>query len=374
MRILHLTISYPPPLTGGLPRQVQGLTQALSQAGHDIAIATLGPDRQDGTVRVYGADPFHTQLPKRDLPPLASANLGLAKAIVTAARETPWDILHVHDWMLAPTALLGRSMLDIPVVATFHTDSGSLQVGSAADRARRLEWESSLVAEMSAGIACSAHVLEILRERYPNASFTHIPNGIARVDEHRERRKDDGGAKRLLFVGRLVPYKGCQDLIHAFGRLYDTWPNLSLDIVGDGFYRDELELLVDHLKVADRVRFRGWMEGDNLAQIYRQADVLVAPSYEEAFGLTVVEAMSAGTTVIASRIGAFLELVEDNRSGLLARDHDPGDLADQISRVLENSNFASQLAERARRDVLPRYAWTALVPQTEAFYNAALTP
>ena len=297
MNILQLTVDYPPPLTGGLPRQVHGLSHALTNR-HEVAVVASGIDRNDGPIRVFGTDPLVDALPSHDMTHLTRLNFGLVRALVEAGRSGTWDIIHAHDWMVAPAALFANEVLGIPVVASIHTNAGSTIVGTPEDQRRRLDWESALAHVSSLLLAVSTPVERVLSARYPNTTTRYLPNGIdaARFVRSNMQRHP----QRILFAGRLVPYKGCQDVIRAVALLRSDWPDLTLNIVGEGFYRPELEELAGKLGLEECITFLGWKDGEGLADTYAGATVIVVPSHEEAFGIVAIEAMAAGTPVIAS--------------------------------------------------------------------------
>jgi glycosyltransferase involved in cell wall biosynthesis len=372
MRILHVTAKYPPPFDGGLQRQVHGLAHALATE-HDVGVVTMGRDRRDGAVEVFGGEPLYAALPHRQFPALARINLGLCHALVTACRRQDWDIVHAHDWMVAPAALMARVTLGKPVVASFHADAGATLVGPAEDRARRLEWEDELITVATRIFACSGALQRALVDRHPNAQVTHIPNGFWPHQFTAAATMPMPAAMRLLFVGRLVPYKGCQDVLYALQQLIKEWPGLELHIVGDGFNRSSLEQLVRTLGLHDRIMFRGWLTGDELVRAYQCATMLVVPSHEEAFGLVALEAMAAGTPVIATTVGAFPELIEHGRTGLLVKPQHPSQLAQQIDGLLRSPQWREAMASAAKEQVVPGYDWRHVARRMLAAYQDLLT-
>lgn len=366
MNVLQLTIDYPPPLTGGLPRQVHGLSHALATR-HTVGVVTCGPDRQDGPIQVFGADSLPGLLPSSDMTHLARVNFGLAMAVAKAKTVGPWDLVHAHDWMVAPAAVFASEVLDVPVVASIHTDAGARLVGSGENRLRRLDWEATLAGVSSLLLAVSTPIHDAIARRYPDISSRILPNGI---DPSPFRTAQAGREEhQLLFVGRLVPYKGCHDVIRALALLRAEWPTLELEIVGDGFSRPELQRLVEELGLTESVSFRGWLEGDALAATYSRATTVIVPSHEEAFGLVAIEAMAAGAPVVASAIPAFNSYIEDGRSGILAEPGDPGDLARQVDRLLRDPALRSSVARSAFAQIVPRHEWGTVLNAAEAAYR-----
>ena len=117
------------------------------------------------------------------------------------------------------------------------------------------------------------------------------------------------GEVRLLYVGRLVRTKGARDAIRALGIVRDL--PVSLDIAGDGFDRDACQALVAELRLADRVRFHGWLARPQVDELYQAADVFVFPSYREAGGSVIFEAMSHGLPMIVSDLGGPAAIVDE---------------------------------------------------------------
>ena len=174
----------------------------------------------------------------------------------------------------------------------------------------------------------------------------------------------------MLFVGRLVPYKGCQDLLRALAFLRTTWPSIQLQVVGEGFYRSELEALSRSLGVDEAVEFVGWLAGEGLVHAYHRASIVVVPSHEEAFGLVALEAMAAGRPVVATTIDAFASYIDDGETGMLAAPHNPAHLARQIKRLLRDPVWRTRMVEAAKERVVPRYDWDCVVERTNETYRA----
>jgi glycosyltransferase involved in cell wall biosynthesis len=159
---------------------------------------------------------------------------------------------------------------------------------------------------------------------------------------------------RILYAGNLVASKGVDVLIEAFARLRERGVACELKILGEGSERDSLEALARRLGVADSVLFAPFVSQREMAAEYGRSTVTVLPSRgnAEGLGLTLVEALLAGSAVVGTPAGGIPEVVLDGRTGLLARDGDVVDLAQKIERLLADGELRARLvaygAERAR--------------------------
>ena len=172
------------------------------------------------------------------------------------------------------------------------------------------------------------------------------------------------GTPLVLYVGGISPHKNLEGLVHAMAGL-ET--DAQLVIVGDE-KRDsaltcgrELRQAISRLGLAERVTFTGFMPDDDLVAIYNAASLLVLPSFEEGFGLPVIEAMACGTPVAVSRIGALVELAGD--AGLVFDPSDTGDMTSTIDRILQSALLQETMRQRGL-ERSEHYSWGKAAEQT----------
>ena len=164
------------------------------------------------------------------------------------------------------------------------------------------------------------------------------------------RSKTGRTARVMICVGRLSPEKGHAGLLQAFASL-ERARDVQLFLVGDGPSRSELERLAREHLISERVHFLGSMsEAATLAEI-ADADLLALPSFLEGLPLVLMEAMALGVPVVAPRVAGIPELVDDGRNGLLFTPSNWGELADRLSRLLDDPALCARLAARARKTV-----------------------
>ncbi len=155
-----------------------------------------------------------------------------------------------------------------------------------------------------------------------------------------------GDVTLIGFVGRLVRQKGADLALEAFAKLHKLQSQSRLVIVGDGPGRRELEAQAHGLALAGKVFFTGWVE--EARDVIPAFDMVVAPSRWEGFGLVVLETMCRGLPVIASRAGAFPEIVVDGETGLLVPSESPEALAGAMARLLSDPQLAAAMGCKGR--------------------------
>jgi glycosyltransferase involved in cell wall biosynthesis len=159
----------------------------------------------------------------------------------------------------------------------------------------------------------------------------------------------------VAFVGRLDPYKGHAEALDAFDAVAGQHPDAHLVVAGDGTLADELRARAASGRAAARVHFLG--QRADVDRILASADVFVHPSYDEPFGLAVLEAAAAGLPVVAFRCGGIPEIVHDGVTGLLAARGDVTELAAHLDTLLADDALRGRLGAaagaRAREEFRP---------------------
>lgn len=157
----------------------------------------------------------------------------------------------------------------------------------------------------------------------------------------------------LLFVGRLVKEKNLEDLVIASQILKSWKKKFKLLIVGDGPMRTELE------KKLPDAHFTGYQHGQNLAKLYATSDVFVFPSTTETFGNVVLEAFASGLPVVCVNKGGVVDLVKDEKTGLIAEPYNPYSIAKNTLLLLENESLRNTLVNNALKEAQLR-SWNAI--------------
>jgi glycosyltransferase involved in cell wall biosynthesis len=168
-------------------------------------------------------------------------------------------------------------------------------------------------------------------------------------------RKKNTDPVRLLFVGRLVPEKGCQLLLQALRKLRNDGSDVVLSVCGDGTYRSQLEALTKRLDLRDVVTFHGELSGQKLINTMQEADISVVPSlWEEQFGLTAAEAMSCGLPVVGSLGGGLQWIVKEGGLGFERGDLEG--LTRNLDYLISHPEIREKMGRQARQLAVEKYS------------------
>ena len=163
---------------------------------------------------------------------------------------------------------------------------------------------------------------------------------------------------------------GIGDLIQACSIVNVQW-SMKLMIAGVGELQNELKNLVRELKLEDKVVFLGQVSHEELAKLYKRADVFVRPSLSEGLGSAFLEAMGAGVPVIATPVGGIPDFLEDGKTGWFCEVENPKSIAEKINYVLDEKNKeeVSRVVENARKLVEEKYNWNKISEKMKEIFN-----
>ena len=373
MRVLHVSPSFfPAGHYGGPTYSTHSLCNSLARLA-DIELRVLTTD-SDGPKRISvaenpkrlpeGYDVFYCR--RRLQPDIAPGMFLKLSSMIRWA-----DVVHltsVYSASTIPTLLLCR-LYRKPVV---WSTRGALQRWNASTRTKiKSAWERVC------DVWCDRQrvVLHVTSEeerlesseRIQNAAAVVIPNGID-LPELSSYEHQSAEPLRLLYLGRLHPIKGIENLLRALTHLHGA---VTLAICGDGDrdYQTQLQSLAQELGVAHLVTFHGRVDGAAKEQQFREADLCVAPSFKENFCNVVAESLARGIPVIASR-GTPWKQVEEVGCGLWV-DNDPASLSQAIERGAHLP--LREMGMRGRQWMEREYSWSSIGERMAEQYRLLLT-
>ncbi len=340
-------------------------------------VARMDPTRYDVSVVALSAGSAVRKLQRAEIPVLViddpddSIAVGALAAHLAEVRP---DVVHAHMYRAETVAAraviaLGEAGQRRPyLVATIH----SSRVRSEADRQTLIELTPQFDRLIAVSRAIEAKLAHEGRDIVP---VSLIQNGVdlQRYDHQEpcctlpEEYGMEPGSQIVGVVARLEPEKGHPTLLEAWPAVLRAVPDVYLLIVGEGSRRDALEAQARELRIAHRIVFTG--RRDDVPAVTAALDVAVLPSYREAQGLTVLEAMALSRPVVASNVGGIPEMIEDGVTGLLVPPHDAPALAAAIVRLLTDHPYADTLGRAGHDMVHDRFCIELMVEAIQSIYD-----
>ncbi len=182
----------------------------------------------------------------------------------------------------------------------------------------------------------------------------------------------------ILFVGRLVAWKGVEILIRAMARILPIYPDSHLIIVGEGDLRESLQHLAEEKEITENVQFCGRVNNEDLEKIYNTASIFVLPSrpYQglvmEGLGVVLLEAMSYGVLAIGTNVGGIPDIIDDGKNGFLFPAEDEDCLVDRIVTLFSDPVLAEQFRQAGFETVKVRFSWNRIAGQFQEAYDSAV--
>jgi glycosyltransferase involved in cell wall biosynthesis len=291
MKILQVTPRYPP-RTGGVETHVREISERLVDRGHEVVVHTadLGPDVEGWELRNGVEVHRHPGFSP-------GGAFHVAPGIAAEVRRSDADVVHAHNYHSLPVFFAALGVTDERFVVTTHYHGES----ASGFRDRLLSLYKPLgkwaVRQADEVIAVSEWERDRLSEDF-GVDATVIPNGVE-VERFTSAEAEVRDRPYLLTVGRLEEYKGVQHVIRAMPEL----EAFDLLVAGSGPYREDLERVAVEEGVEDRVEFLGYVDDERLPGLYAGAEVYVTLSEFEAYGMTVAEALAAGTPCVVPQEG-----------------------------------------------------------------------
>lgn len=355
---------------GGVQFHVRDLAEALQQRGHTVSV--LAPADEDTPLPDYITSAGRA-VPVRYNGAVARLTFGpmSARRVRRWLQAGDFDILHLHEPVTPSLGMLALWVASGPIVATFHTAllrSRALQVAQPVVRPS--------LEKISARIAVSEDARRTLVEHLGGDAVV-IPNGVY-ADRFRDARPvpqwaGTPQAPTVAFLGRLdEPRKGLPVLTAAIPGVLAEHPGARFLVAGRGDTGAEeaRQALGEQVR---SVEFLGSISDEEKAGLLSSVDVYCAPhTGGESFGIVLVEAMSAGATVVASDLGAFRRVLDDGAAGVLFRNGDAEGLAVTLNRVLADTELRRSTAARAAK-VVRRYDWSVIAEQVLTVYEMVLS-
>ncbi|MFC4337212.1 glycosyltransferase family 4 protein [Salininema proteolyticum] len=370
---------------GGTIKTTLHTANLLAERGHDITVASLWRHRKRPQFHVSENVRLFALMDLRD-PAKGGEKLGRAdRARASKPSKTLLDGVNAMKTE-ASSALIDRRLAEFlkrheaDVVVGTHAGINLLLSQAKKVRALRVGQEHMYYDQYKEPVkdeirrvypALDAFVVltgldaDDYRSAVPELAekLTVIPNSVDRNGH--ERREED--PPFVMAAGRLSPVKRYSHLIRAFAKIGAEFPEWRLRLYGNGRNREKLEDLAAETDVADRIDFMGAVSP--IEAEWAKASLAVSTSKMESFGMSLIEAMAAGTPVVSTRVKyGPMDFIEDGHNGLLVEPGDIDALAERMAEAMRDSVLRKELSENGR-EVARRFEPEAVIHEHEALFR-----
>jgi glycogen synthase len=418
LRILMFGWEFPPRMSGGLGTACYGITAALAGLGHRITFV-MPQDGEAGTApfldlvsasgvpvtdndREVGMETllqsmlrplpsllhpylnpghYHTlylseqkRFPETTSvygPDLIAEVLRYGRAGGVLARTLSFDVIHAHDWMTVPAALIARRVSGRPLVLHIHSLEYDRSGEGANEEIRSIEREGLERADRI--IAVSHRTRRMIVEHYaiPPEKISVVYNAVSQQEAQQIYRtgkwETPGKQKVVLFLGRITFQKGPDYFVEAAAQVLRVLPDVTFVMAGAGDMMGRMVERVGELGIGERFHFTGFLQGEEIERIFSLSDLYVMPSVSEPFGISPLEAMMYDVPVLLSRQSGVSEIL---KHALKIDFWDVREIASKIIAVLTYPVMAGEMAEKARQE-LRKIRWETAAERIEAIYREA---
>ena len=375
--------------TGGMSVYIRELAHELGRRGHLVDVYTRIHEAAHDEIAEIGKNVrlIHLKAGEKEIEKLAIYYYldDFAHNLENFRKQNGprYDLIHSHYWL---SGLIGKRLQQwwgIPHVMGFHTlgaVKNAIGIGEG-EPDLRINAEKELVRDCHRIIASTLKGKKDLIDYYDASpeTISVIPCGV-NLDLFRPIGRETArcylGLKEeriILFVGRIIPLKGIDNLLKAMSYL-ERKEGIKLVVIGgDEHCQTEVERLKDlsrSLKIQESVIFLGLVKQEILPFFYSAANLCVVPSHYESFGLVVLESLACGTPVVATRVGGAESVIRHGETGYVVRNNDSCHLADKIALFLSTSNGDTDVGT-VRASVV-NYSWSDITEAILAEYRNVL--
>lgn len=356
MRILVINYEYPP-IGGGAAGASYHIARELVQLGCSVIVMTskfkslLKNEIVEG-VRIRRIPVWRNYIDRCSIHEMLTFMLsGMWHGLKIMGKERPDAVLAFFTIPCSHIGLLGKWLRGIPYIISLRggdvpgTQPEQLAFFHALTRpAVKILWRKAAWT-----VANSKGLAALARQTTPELDIKIIPNGVELDRFSPEMKLNDAKNRivRILYVGRASAEKNINEAFKAL-KACDA-QNWSFDIIGDGPQLPVWKNFADSLGIYESVNFRGWIQKENLPDLYPKYDLFLFPSTSEGMPNVLLEAMASGLPVVATRIRGNEDIVEHDINGFLYEPGDVTELSALLTRLLLDNDLRRNMALAARK-------------------------
>ena len=352
---------------GGVAKYTWQLATGYAKDGHSVHILTKAEIRSnfnEKNIYLHKIPECEFYLPEIESYPITKKNIVHSYSSYMAIKDLNekynFDIIEAPTWDFE--GVVPAKLLDIPVITRLQTPmlkAAETQKWVINDDIKLAsDFERCQFALSSGIIAISENIKDTIAGMYGiNFSNMLIQTIFLGVEASTgvPKKKSDNHIINILFVGRLERRKGIHILLEIIPEILNRYSNVAFTLVGDDTIPDESgvpyksSFLNKHSKdnFANRVKFKGKVDNNELKECYQNCDIFVSPSLYESFGIIFIEAMRYGKPVIGGKAGGMQEIIVDGETGFLAEPNNSDDLKNKLVSLIEDQDLRNKMGEKA---------------------------
>ena len=285
---------------------------------------------------------------------------------LSVIREEKIDVIHCQGFLSGLLGYLLSKLTNIPYIITVQ------RLEQSKSFLRKLVYKNAKIC-----IGASNKIKEYFQQ-IECKNIEVIPNGIdvkrfQNLNRGENRKKMDFNNEFVIItVARLEKVKGLKYLIKALDILKNkSGENYKLLIIGEGSERDNLKNLTKKLKLENSIKFLGQISNQDIPNYLSASDCFVLPSISEGFGIVILEAMAANVPIVATRVGGILDIIENEKTGILTEPKNSEEISKAILKIHKEPEFAKKLVNNAFLS-LHQYSWQDIQEKVYSIYEKVI--
>ena len=362
---------YPPFKAGGLATHCYGLTRSLADNNVNIDFYMpktkniVSSDKTNLNIKEIGeVDIFPYDRPdNKDLTGGFFEKVYRYNDLVVSRVKGNYDLIHCHDWLTMKAGVTLKEKMNIPMVLTVHSTEFD-RSGWLNPNQWFIDIERDGMKKADQIIAVSNFTKKVIVDKYRinPEKISVVHNAVYPILEGKKQ-------KIVLFLGRLTLQKGPEFFLKSAKKVLE-YENCKFVVAGIGDMLPDLIEKAVAMGIADKIIFTGRLSEEEVKYIYQVASVYVMPSVSEPFGITALEAISAGTPTIASRTAGFSEAF---KNCLKVDFWDTDEMANKIISILRYRPLRKSLSENGKQEI-NLFTWDNVAKKTLKVYGEVLSP
>ena len=365
---------------GGIENHLHQLSNELVKLGNDITVSVSNDNLSSAHETIDGVKVYRA--------PLVTTVFNAPVIVPVRHNEEKFDIVHVHlpNPIASISALSNQSQ---NIVVSYHSDVikdnifakslnhlyTKLVLTPLLDRAK-------VIIATSPNYVAGSKILQKYKKKVRVVPYS-VDLELFKLNKSNKKtflelKEKYKGKKIILFVGRLVPYKGLEFLIRAMPSIREEIKNIKLIIIGDGILKQQLEEMVSELGLDDCIEFIPGLHNEKLPPYYFAAELFVLPSIykAEAFGIVQLEAMACGKPIVSTNVfGSGISYANKNgETGLVVPPRNPKQLSKAVIKILGGENFRKLLGRNSKLRVKKYFSKSTMVKNILKIYKSILAP